>query len=49
MITNAIAIILKVIYPVFLKKDLQVRMGEPGKILLELAYIFASVYVINWE
>lgn len=35
--------------PRILKKDLQVRMGEPGKILLELAYIFASVYVINWE
>lgn len=41
--------ILKVIYPAFLKKDLQVRMGESGKILLELDYIFASVYVINWE
>ena len=29
--------------------NVEVSPIEPGKILLELAYIFASVYVINWE
>ncbi len=35
--------------PRIFEKGFTGQNGRTGKNLLELAYIFASVYVINWE